>query len=88
MTPPEHMGFFSSRSFSQLFGRELPFKIVHRRVLGKWTNLGFLFYKIQRVSPMLIPGFILEAISTSVLANIPIYVPTDDIQYVVAQKLK
>jgi len=88
MTPPEHMGFFSNSSFTHLFGKELPFKILHRQVAGKWTNLGFLVYKFKRIFPSLVPEALSNALGKSVLKKLPIYVPTHDIQYIVARKVE
>ncbi len=88
MTPPEHMGFFNSSSFSQLFGQKLPFKIVYRKVAGKWTNLGFLVYKLKRIFPNLVPQMLINTLGKSIIGRLSVYVPTHDIQYIVAQKIE
>lgn len=86
MTPPEHMGFFSSKSSRHLFEKALSFRIVHREVAGKWANLGFLVYKLRRVFPALVPERLENAFIVSRIGGLPLYVPTHDIQYIVAQK--
>lgn len=86
MTPPEHMGFFNSKSLRHLFEKILPFRIVYRKISGKWTNLGFLVYKLRRVLPALVPEALVNALGKSRVGRLPLYVPTHDIQYIVAQK--
>lgn len=86
MTPPEHMGFFSGESLSYLLGGMLCLNMVHRQVLGKWTNLGFLLYKLGRVLPTFRPVASSRFLGNSRLGGLPVYVPTQDIQYIAARK--
>ena len=49
MTPPEHLGFFSTPSFRWLLERELGLTTISSFLAGKWVNAGFLSYKLRRV---------------------------------------
>jgi len=88
MTPPEHLGFFSPRSFDWLLERELGLEIVSSFAAGKWVNVGFLSYKLQRVFSELVPTQLVRALQESPLSRMPVYVPTHDIRYIAAQKPK
>ena len=85
MTPPEHVGFFSHKSMKFL-AKKCNYKIVYWSSKGKWANLGFILYKINRVKPGLIPERFIEFFKSGFLSKINIYVPTKDIQYVVIVK--
>jgi SAM-dependent methyltransferase len=87
MTPPEHMGFFSTNSFSYLFGKALPFRIEYSKSFGKWTNLGFMIYKLRRIFPSMIPESLVKLLQQGRAGMLPIYAPTKDIRYLVAQKI-
>jgi 2-polyprenyl-3-methyl-5-hydroxy-6-metoxy-1,4-benzoquinol methylase len=87
MTPPEHLGFFGKNSIEQLFARELKHKVKFISAKGKWVNLGFLMYKLDKVFKNPITNF-LKKFFSGVLSGIPLYVPTNDIVYVVIQKGK
>lgn len=86
MTPPEHLSFFNKRSM-QYFARLMCLKIVKRSDRGKWANLGFILYKINRVMPGTVPECIVKKFRNGFLSKINIYVPTHDIQYVVLKKM-
>jgi 2-polyprenyl-3-methyl-5-hydroxy-6-metoxy-1,4-benzoquinol methylase len=86
MTPPEHLGFFSRRSLRFLLERELGLRIAAATSSGKWANVGFLAYKLQRVFPDVIPPRITERVQESALAAHSLYVPTADVSYVLAHK--
>lgn len=86
MTPPEHLGFFTGKSFKAVFDGPAPAQIVHRARRGKTANVGFVFYKARRVLPALVPQWLVNFVSNGPLGKRSIYVPTGDIQYVLAQK--
>lgn len=85
MTPPEHLCFFTKRSF-QKFAEKHGFEIIKRYDRGKWVNLGFVLYKFNRVSKIKIPQKIVKKFSKGWLSKLRIYVLTHDIQYVVMKK--
>jgi 2-polyprenyl-3-methyl-5-hydroxy-6-metoxy-1,4-benzoquinol methylase len=82
MTPPEHLCFFSQKSIGKL-AELLDMDIVEWKSRGKWANVGFIFYKFNRVSSIKIPDKIVRIFQTTFMAKLNIYVPTHDIQYVV-----
>lgn len=85
MTPPEHLCFFTKESF-ELFFSNINMEIVEWCSRGKWANVGFILYKINRVSSAKIPECILKLFQNSFLSKWNIYVPTGDIQYLVIKK--
>ena len=86
MIPPLHLGYFSRRSLNYLFSQRVPATILAIRTRGKWTNLTFLFYKINQMSKWLAPDALLNWLSGSRLGRVNLYVPTNDIMYLVAKK--
>lgn len=81
MTPPEHVSFFSALALNRLassFGG----RVCRRMNRGKWTNMGFLIYKLHRVFPELVPRRAIEALKDAAISRVPLYVPTGDIMYV------
>jgi 2-polyprenyl-3-methyl-5-hydroxy-6-metoxy-1,4-benzoquinol methylase len=86
MTPPEHLGFFNRRSLSFLLEHELGLGIERSEAMGKWANLGFLAYKLQRVFPDVIPTRATERVQESSLSAQSVYVPTADVRYVLSRK--
>jgi 2-polyprenyl-3-methyl-5-hydroxy-6-metoxy-1,4-benzoquinol methylase len=86
MTPPEHLSFFGKKSIHYIFEEVLQLEIVKYFRKGKWSNLGFVLYKIGRVAPALIPNALLQFFQYGILAKMAIYVPTGDIQYLVMKK--
>jgi 2-polyprenyl-3-methyl-5-hydroxy-6-metoxy-1,4-benzoquinol methylase len=86
MTPPEHLSFLSKQSMHYLMQTALGHQIVFHASWGKKVNAGFLFYKLHRVMPRLTPRMLLKLFEHPPFANLALYVPTGDIQYVVVQK--
>lgn len=86
MIPPLHLGFFSSKSLYYLFCKINAAEFVREYSRGKWTNLGFIFYKIHQMSSKICPKILLEVISKSRFSDVNIYVPSNDITYAVFMK--
>ncbi len=86
MTPPEHLGFFSRRSITCFVREKLGGSLIWWNSKGKWVNLGFLFYKVKRILPALVPGWFLRLFLRRWTRKWAFYVPTGDIQYVVIRK--
>jgi 2-polyprenyl-3-methyl-5-hydroxy-6-metoxy-1,4-benzoquinol methylase len=86
MIPPLHLGYFSQRSIAYLFAKQLSARILTSRTRGKWTSLAFLFYKINQISRWLAPPALLDWLSRSRLGRLKLYIPTNDIIYLVAEK--
>lgn len=86
MTPPEHLHFFGRPSLDYLFKDRLHLHSVSWTTKGKWVNLGFLIYKMQRVAPKCIPKPLLHFVQASFLRRVFLYAPTGDIQYAVYRK--
>jgi 2-polyprenyl-3-methyl-5-hydroxy-6-metoxy-1,4-benzoquinol methylase len=85
MTPPEHLGFFGKTTLSKLLSNN-GFTVTKWTTKGKWVGLGFLFYKVNRIFPKLCPAWLVSVVKKSIFSRIPLYIPTQDIQYVVARK--
>lgn len=81
MTPPEHLCFFDKKSVYQ-FATELEGEVIHWETKGKWVNIAFLFYKIKRIFPSIIPDFFLSFLKKH-FNKLSLYVPTGDIQYTI-----
>lgn len=86
MTPPEHLGFFSSRSLGHLFEKTLGGRIVEDRRMGKWVNGGFLLYKIRRVAAAGLSREGLPFSGPGLLGKLSIYVPSGDVRYAAVRK--
>jgi SAM-dependent methyltransferase len=86
MTPPEHLGFFSAKSTEYLFEDKMDFRIITRESRGKKVNIGFLLYKLRRILPGLVPEVLIRFFQRPSTRRLSVYVPTMDIQYVVARK--
>lgn len=84
MTPPEHLVFFDHKTWGRLLD-EVGLVEQSFTSKGKWVNTGFLFYKLNRVMPMIMPTWLLSKLSGSFLARTTVYVPTGDILYTAAQ---
>lgn len=80
MTPPEHLCFFDKRSIEEL-AYKLDGKVFYWDTKGKWVNIAFLFYKIKRVFPSLVPQYFIDFLR-KYFSRISLYIPTGDIQYV------
>jgi 2-polyprenyl-3-methyl-5-hydroxy-6-metoxy-1,4-benzoquinol methylase len=87
MTPPEHLGFFSTPSLEYLLEQDLGLRTTSSRSHGKWANVGFLAYKLRRVFPVLPEAFV-QGVRQSPLGAATLYVPTADVRYVAAKKLE
>lgn len=85
MTPPEHLVFFSKKSM-QYLAKKMGFVICKWQSKGKWANVGFILYKFNRVSKIKIPQNVVDFFKRGKLSKLHIYVPTQDIQYVVMRK--
>lgn len=85
MTPPEHLCFFTRKSF-EYFLSSFNMEIVEWSSRGKWANVGFILYKFNRVSKFKIPSSIIWLFQNTFLSKCNIYVPTGDIQYLVVKK--
>lgn len=86
MTPPEHLSFFGTRSFKKLV-EKTGFKIIYNSSKGKWANVGFIFYKLKRIFPKLVPQAFINFFNKKYTSKLAVYVPTFDVKYVVLQKL-
>lgn len=84
MTPPEHLVFFDYFTW-QLMLKNLGLNERGFISKGKWVNTGFLFYKLNRVMPVIMPDWVLNKLSASALSRSTVYVPTGDIMYTAAQ---
>lgn len=86
MTPPEHLGFFSTRSLQHLFEQTLGGRIVENRLMGKWVNCRFVAYKIARVAPARFSSGIAALLHRPSLEKQMIYFPGLDIRYIAVMK--
>ena len=86
MTPPEHQVFFGRHSIYYLSEKLEGVSIRKTFRKGKWVNVGFLLYKVKRIIPWLIPGFLLKMFNHRLLRKWSVYIPSKDIRYVVFQK--
>ena len=86
MTVPEHLGFFDHRTMTYLLEDRLGLQCVRWQTRGKWANLGFLFYKLNRVFPGWVPDWLIRFLRTGIPAKASLYVPTGDIQYAASRK--
>ncbi len=86
MTPPEHLVFFTRRTFKILFDEKIPARTVQFFRRGKWANVAFIGYKIKRIMPGWLPQWFLAPLAWPLIRHLNIYVPTGDIQYLVIQK--
>lgn len=86
MTPPEHLCFFSRTSMEKIV-QDLGFKKHIWKSQGKWVNIGFLFYKLNRVFPYLVPQSLVNFIRKRKISRWVIYIPTGDVQYISAQQI-
>ena len=87
MTPPEHLSFFTRKSLQYFSEHRLNCRLVSWESKGRWSNAGFIFYKWKRIFPRLIPAWWLKLFELSFTKNWSLYVPTQDIQYGVFEKL-
>ncbi len=86
MTVPEHLSFFSPYALRLLMEKN-GFKVLSWKSVGAWSNIGFLMGKISRIFPAFSFLNTLQDKRFKILNKLFLYVPTGDIQYLVAQKL-
>lgn len=86
MTPPEHLSFFTRKSFKYMFEEELHATVKEWGTRGKRANVGFVFYKIKRIFPRLVPSALIRLFGRRPFNKWSVYVPTGDIQYLAVQK--
>lgn len=86
MTPPEHLSLFSAKSFRYLFQHVVPGQIIHHVSQGKWTNLAFILYKLNRIEARLFRAPLVEAAGRAAWGQRLVYVPTGDVQYLAVRK--
>lgn len=86
MTPPEHLGLFSRPSIAYLAREILGGALVSWSSKGKWANLGFLLYKVNRIFPDGMPIPLQRLLQHRRLDKWAVYVPTGDIQYAAIRK--
>ncbi|MCI0471678.1 MAG: hypothetical protein L0Y73_08480, partial [Candidatus Aminicenantes bacterium] len=72
--------------FKYIFKTKLNGDIIKRMKKGKWVNVGFIFYKLKRIFPRLIPGFIVRFFDLPLARRWALYAPTADIQYLIIRK--
>jgi len=82
MTPPEHLNFFSRATLSLLL-QEAGLRPGGWMTRGKWVNSAFLIYKLQRIFPNRPSQWLVKVLQRTPLAQLPLYVPSGDIQYAV-----
>jgi 2-polyprenyl-3-methyl-5-hydroxy-6-metoxy-1,4-benzoquinol methylase len=87
MTPPEHLFFFNRPSLQYLFDRN---GVVMEKWVskGKWTTLGFVLYKLQRVFPEVLSVKAVAQFGSWSISRLPVFIPTGDMQYVSGVKKK
>jgi 2-polyprenyl-3-methyl-5-hydroxy-6-metoxy-1,4-benzoquinol methylase len=86
MTPPEHLGFFTAKTFRFIFAHRLPGEILYMNRRGKWANIGFIAYKARRIAPKLVPVWLVSYLEGTWLGRMAVYVPTGDIRYLAVRK--
>jgi len=88
MTVPEHLVFFSKKTIEKLCCDCLGMSVVSWWSKGKWANFAFILYKLKRIFPQLIPECLINIFRAKGFNKLSVYVPTGDIQYIVAIKNK
>ncbi len=86
MTPPYHLGYFTKQSFKILFQNHSSGKIIRYETKGKTVDLSFLMYKLNQMNKWLSPEFLLNWVVKSRMGQVKLYIPTNDIAYLVIQK--
>ncbi len=85
MTPPEHLGFFTDKTFRWLFEKKFNADIRLSYCRGKWANAAFIAYKLKRIAPVWFPGWLLSPFQKAPLSGVNLYVPTKDVRYMAIQ---
>ena len=81
-------GLTDQKTIRFLLEEKLSFKITEWKSKGKWVNFGFLLYKIKRKFPYCLPQALVNLFKKKYLNKVAFYIPTGDIQYLAAKKLK
>ena len=87
MTPPEHLSFFTQKSFRLLFEDQAGATVKHFSRKGKWANMAFIGYKLGRIAPSWLPKSLLQPFNWPGVRRLNVYVPTGDVQYLAIQRL-
>lgn len=85
MTPPEHLSFFTSETFKWMFNSKFDAKIMRSFRRGKWANIAFVAYKLNRIAPSYLPKWLLSPFQSKLFSKINVYIPTRDVRYVAIQ---
>jgi len=80
MTPPEHQCFFNTTTLSRLMN-DCGMEKINEMSRGKWVNIRFLIYKIQRVFPESVMKTIAEQVIRMIPDKLMVYAPTGDVLY-------
>ena len=86
MIPPEHLSLFARKSFRHMFDAVVPGEIVRHVSQGKWTNVAFLVYKLNRMAGNRMPQAVMNWAARSAFGRALVYIPTRDIQYLAVRK--
>lgn len=86
MTPPEHLSFFTLKTFRVLAEKLGSCDVVYASRRGKWANVAFIAYKVTRIAPSWFPKFLLWPFFQWPLKRLSLYVPTGDILYLVLRR--
>lgn len=84
MTIPEHLCFFDRNTIELLY-KKVGLSLIDWETKGKWVNVEFLMYKINRMFPGLISKKIANCAKWINMENKIVYIPTSDIQYSVGR---
>lgn len=87
MIPPLHLGYFTRRSLETVFSTFPGVELAGLSRRGKWTSVSFVFYKLNQMSARLVPAALMERVASSAAGRCNVYVPTNDIIYLVVKKL-
>jgi 2-polyprenyl-3-methyl-5-hydroxy-6-metoxy-1,4-benzoquinol methylase len=86
MIPPYHLGYFSPQSFQYAFKHLHAATIQYSQTRGKSVVISFILYKLAQINSSLVPAWILNWSARSWLGRVRLYVPSNDILYIVVRK--
>lgn len=86
ITPPEHLTLMSKKSFQIICDTTSQYYLEYWYRKGKKVNIGFAIYKLKRVFPNIILNLFANFFKAKVLNKISLYLPTNDIQYLILRK--
>jgi 2-polyprenyl-3-methyl-5-hydroxy-6-metoxy-1,4-benzoquinol methylase len=86
MIPPYHLGYFSRHSFHYVFEHLHPAQVLSTQTRGKSVVISFILYKLAQINRALVPSWLLNWVARSWIGRIRLYVPSNDIIYMVVQK--